>query len=70
MLIITCRREVKEIRWEDRVFESDLYSFYIESPERLDEYLDVAGLLHQPLLNPPPRLLDPRSIIVKPRYCW
>ena len=67
-LIITCRREVKEIRWEDRVFEADLYSFYIESLERLDEYLDAAGLLYQPLLNPPPRLLDLRHVIVKSRY--
>jgi hypothetical protein len=67
-LIITCRRETREIRWEDRVFEADLYSFYIESPERLDEYLDAAGLLYQPLLNPPPRLLDPGRVIVKPRY--
>ena len=67
-LIITCRRETREIRWEDRVFEADLYSFYIESSERMDEYLDAAGLLYQPLLNPPPRLLDPGRVIVKPRY--
>jgi len=67
-LVIVCRRETKEIRWEDRVFEADVYSFYIESMERLDELLDSAGLIYQPLLNPPPTLLDPRRVLVKPRY--
>ncbi|MCD6300495.1 MAG: hypothetical protein J7L82_00300 [Staphylothermus sp.] len=67
-LIITCRRENREIHWEDRIFVADLYSFYIESSERLDEYLNAAGLLYQPLLNPPLRLLDPGQVIVKPRY--
>ncbi len=67
-LIITCRREVKEIRWEDRVFEADLYSFYIESLERIDELLEASGMLYQPLLNPPPSLLDPDRALVKPRY--
>ena len=67
-LIITCRREVKEIRWEDRVFEADLYSFYIESLERIDELLEASGMLYQPLLNPPPSLLDPGRALVKPRY--
>ena len=67
-ITIICRRETREIHWEDRVFEADVHSFYIESMERLDELLDSAGLLYQPLLNPPPRLLDPERVIVKPRY--
>lgn len=67
-VVITCRREVKEVRHEDTVFEATLYNFYIESRERLDELLQEAGLLYQPLLNKPPTLLDPGKVLVKPKY--
>lgn len=67
-IVITCRREVKEVRHEDTVFEAALYSFYIESRERLDELLQEAGFLYQPLLNKPPTLIDPGRVLVKPKY--
>ncbi len=67
-ITIICHREAKEIHWEDRVFEADVYSFYIESMERLDELLEASGLLYQPLLNPPPQLLEPSTVSVQPKY--
>ncbi len=54
------QRSEQTIPLEDTEIRTTVYSFYVVSQERIDRLLEQCGLRYEPLLEPPPSLLDPR----------
>jgi len=66
-LTFIVQRSEQTISLEDTEVRTTVYSFYIASQERIDRLLDQVGLRYEPLLEPPPNVIDPRFCKINPK---
>ncbi len=61
------QRSEQVVPLEDIEVRTAVYSFYIASQERIDRLLEQCGLRYEPLLEPPPSLIDPKFCQINPK---
>jgi len=66
-LVIDVRRSLIDVPLEDTTVKVTSYEFYVSSQERIDRLLEQVGLRFEPLIEPPPKPINPRFCRIMPK---